>query len=139
MKMELERRRKENESLKAELVQIERSRNLGSGGSMLLEKDQLRQDVAKLTSELVAKKEELRRLGATYKTLVEDNNSLDQRIKLLQKEEPKFDQTILEYNKLTEEYEYLRNVVEENEFTKHEQLFLTQMKLEENSKKQMDF
>jgi hypothetical protein len=44
---------------------------------MLLEKDQLRQDIAKLTSELVSKKEDLRRLGATYKTLVEDNNSLD--------------------------------------------------------------
>lgn len=139
MKTELDRRRKENERLKTELIQIERSKNIGTNGSMLLEKDQLRQDIAKLTSELVSKKEDLRRLGATYKTLVEDNNSLDQRIKLLQKEEPRYDQTILEYNKLMEEYEYLRNVVEENEFTKHEQLFLTQMKLEENSKKQMDF
>ena len=140
MRIELEKRKKGNQKLRQELIEKEKTRSLsGNNGSLLMEKDILKIEISKLTSNLVQKNEQLRRLGATYKTLVDENHALEKKIKHLQKNEDKYDQAITEHSRVMEEYEMLRNVVDENEFAKHEQLFLTQMKLEENSRKQMEF
>lgn len=139
LKIDLEKKKQSNQRLKEELGNLEKSKNLNQNGSLLLEKDKLRHDIGKLTRDLVNKNEKLRKLGATYKTLLEENNELDGKIRRLEENEHKYDKTINEHFRVMEEYELLRNMVDENEFLKHEEIFLTKMKLEENSRKQMDF
>lgn len=138
MQAELEQKRARNMELKSELQHIEHNQKSGDGGSLLLEKDRLKQEVSGLIKELVKKNDNLRRLTVSYKLLVDENEQLIRDVAELEKNEQSYDKTIEEYSKAIEECEVLRNALEESEFMKHEQLFLTQMKLEENSRKQME-
>lgn len=54
------------------------------------------------------------------------------------KNEQDYDKGIEEFKKMSVETENLRNLVDENEFITSEQLFMTQMKLEENGKRQLE-
>ena len=138
MQQELNQRRSRNTELKQELQRYESSKKPTDGGSLLLEKDRLKGDIQILVKELVKKNDNLRRLTATYKLLVDENDALNREVAELERNESVYDNTIEEYSKAMEEYETLRNALEESEFNKHEQMFLTQMKMEENSRKQME-
>jgi len=138
MQNELDSRKKKNYELREELQRYENNKSLNEGGSLLIEKDRLKSEVQVLVKELVKKNDNLRRLTATYKMLLEENETLSKEVAELEKNEPAFDKTIEDYSRAMEEYENLRNALDENEFMKHEQLFITQMKLEENSRKQME-
>lgn len=138
MQSELNSRKAKNQELRDELHQYELATKPHEGGALLLERDRLKTEVQSLVKELVKKNENLRRLTATYKMLVEENDNLQHEIAELEKNEPYYDKTIEDYSRAMEEYENLRHTLEEQEFTKQEQLFMTQMKLEENSRKQME-
>lgn len=103
-----------------------------------MEKDELRGDVQKLTKELSERGERLRHLTATHKMLLEENNALVKEINELSASEEEFDRGIEQFKKMSIETENLRNMVDENEFITSEQLFMTQMKLEENGRKQLE-
>ena len=134
MQAELNSRKSKNQELREELHRYEVGTKSNEGGSLLIERDKLKGEV----QSFVKKNENLRRLTATYKMLLEENDNLQREISELEKNEPFYDKTIEEYSRAMEEYENLRNTLEEQEFTKQEQLFMTQMKLEENSRKQME-
>lgn len=138
MQAELNARKAKNQELRDELHRFEVGTRANEGGALLVERDRLKADVQSLVKELVKKNENLRRLTATYKMLLEENENLQREISELEKNEPFYDKTIEDYSRAMEEYENLRNTLEEQEFTKQEQLFMTQMKLEENSRKQME-
>lgn len=138
MQAELNQRKARNEELKEELQRYESGKRPNEGGALLIEKDRLKAEVQSMVKELVKKNENLRRLTATYKMLLEENETLQREVSELEKNEGYYDKTIEEYSRAMEEYEMLRNALEEQEFNRHEQLFMTQMKLEENSRKQME-
>lgn len=52
-----------------------------------------------LVKELVKKNENLRRLTATYKMLLEENESLGREVFELEKNEPEYDRAIEEYSR----------------------------------------
>ena len=70
--------------------------------------------------------------------LQEENNGLQKEINEYSKNEQDYDKGIEEFKKMSVETENLRNLVDENEFITSEQLFMTQMKLEENGKRQLE-
>lgn len=70
--------------------------------------------------------------------LQEENNNLQKEINEYSKNEQDYDKGIEEFKKMSVETENLRNLVDENEFITSEQLFMTQMKLEENGKRQLE-
>ena len=70
--------------------------------------------------------------------LQEENNNLQKEINEHSKNEHKYDRSIEEFKKMSVDTESLRNLVDENEFITSEQLFMTQMKLEENGKRQLE-
>jgi hypothetical protein len=70
---ELEKKRRDNQKLTSELLNLEKSKNLSKSGSYFLEKDELRSDVQKLTKELSGRGERLRHLTATHKMLLDEN------------------------------------------------------------------
>lgn len=144
MQQELNARKGRNMELRQELNRLENSSNLrgsydnGTGGGLLSEKDRLKTEISSLVKELVKKNENLRRISATYKMLREENETLQREVDELQRNESQYDKTIEEYSRAMEEYETLRNAQEESEFNRNEQMFITQMRLEENSRKHME-
>ena len=118
---ELEKKRKDNQKLTSELLQLEKSKNLSKSGSYFLEKDELRGDVATLTKELSDRGERLRHLTATHKMLLEENCGLERQIAELSANEEEWDRGIQEFKRVSVETENLRNLVDENEFITSEQ------------------
>ncbi len=135
---ELELRKHRNAELRNDLQKLEALRSPGDGTTLLLERDRLKEEVQTLEREFSKKNDHLRRITATYKMLLEENEQLTREVAELEKSEPLFDKTIEEHAAAMQEYEQLRTALEEHEFKKSEQLLLTQLRLEENSRKQME-
>lgn len=66
---ELDKKRKDNQKLSQELLELEKNKNISKSGSLFLEKDELRSEVQRLTKELTERGEKLRHLTATHKML----------------------------------------------------------------------
>lgn len=141
MRAELIKKKSINQGLKNELENLEVVKGLSSPGqgSLLLEKDHLRSEIASLTKQLVKKNSKLREMENVHACLMEENRELDKKLNELKKEEPVYNKIIKEHEKVEEEYELLKNLMDEQEFIKQEQMFVTRMKLEESSQAHMDF
>lgn len=106
---ELLKKKNENQNLKSELIELEKSRNISKSGSLFLEKDGLRGEIQKFSSELAQKTENLRNLTATHKMLLEENSQLMKEINTLSAQEDEFDKGIKEFTQMSRETENLRN------------------------------
>lgn len=133
-------RRQSNAVLRAELTSL-----TSQGGpapsnpsSLLILKDSLRGDIASLTTSLLVKTDRLRQLEATMMCLDEENKEKEKMIEEMRLHEDEWDREVEKHAQVAKEYELLRNLVDENEFIRQEQLWMTQMKLEENSQAQME-
>lgn len=135
---ELELRKSRNAELRLDLQKLETMRRPGDGATLLVERDRLKEEVQTLVREFSKKNDSLRKITATYKMLLEENEQLTREVAELEKNEPLYDKTIEEHSAAMQEYEQVRAALEEHEFKRSEQMLLTQLRLEENSRKQME-
>lgn len=135
---ELELRKARNHELRQDLHKLENTRKPGDGTTLLIERDRLKEEVQTLAKEFAKKNDYLRKITATYKMLLEENEQLAREVAELEKNEPLYDKTIEDHGAAMQEYEQIRTALEEHEFKRNEQLLLTQLRLEENSRKQME-